>query len=245
MTHKYIIAGMHCQACIEKITNALGSVNGVAFVKVTLDPPEATVSMDHHVATRLLQEKVSSVGDYKLREVEETSREQIDNGLPNGSAERASLFPLYLIVAYITGVVVLLRVVRPESSWMDSMRHFMAGFFLVFSFFKLLDINGFVSTFRGYDFLARKSKTWAQTYPFVELMLGVLYLLNLIPTITNLVTLFVMSVGAISVLKVLLNKQQIRCACLGTALNLPMTTVTLVENSLMVVMATAMLTFVN
>jgi hypothetical protein len=59
--------------------------------------------------------------------------------------------------------------------------------------------------------------------------------------VTNSVTLVLMLVGAAGVLKALLDKRAIRCACLGTALNLPMTTVTLVEDLTMAAMAAGML----
>jgi hypothetical protein len=39
----------------------------------------------------------------------------------------------------------------------------------------------------------------------------------------------------------LLNKRQIQCACLGTALKLPMTQATFIENAIMIAMALAML----
>jgi hypothetical protein len=48
-------------------------------------------------------------------------------------------------------------------------------------------------------------------------------------------------VSAVGVLKALLDRRAIRCACLGTALNLPMTKVTLVEDLGMAAMAAGML----
>ena len=42
--------------------------------------------------------------------------------------------------------------------------------------------------------------------------------------------------------KILLDKKSIRCACLGTALKLPMTEATFIENAIMIVMAVIMLT---
>jgi hypothetical protein len=54
-------------------------------------------------------------------------------------------------------------------------------------------------------------------------------------------TLILMLIGSIGVLRALLDNRAIRCACLGTALNLPMTTVTLVEDLGMAAMAAAML----
>jgi hypothetical protein len=124
---------------------------------------------------------------------------------------------------------------------MTMMRHFMAGFFIVFSFFKLLDLPGFVSAYFSYDLIARAMPKWGWVYPFVELGLGVLYLLNAVPIATNILTLLLMVVGAAGVFQALAAKRKIRCACLGTALNLPMTKVTLVEDLTMAAMAAAML----
>lgn len=50
-----------------------------------------------------------------------------------------------------------------------------------------------------------------------------------------------MLIGAIGVAKSLLGKQAIRCACLETALNLPMTKVTLIEDLTIAIMAALML----
>ena len=49
-------------------------------------------------------------------------------------------------------------------------------------------------------------------------------------------------VGAIvhGVTRALIDKRAIRCACLGTALKLPMTKATFIENSIMIIMATYM-----
>ncbi|MCB0321673.1 MAG: hypothetical protein KDD60_12165, partial [Bdellovibrionales bacterium] len=80
---------------------------------------------------------------------------------------------------------------------------------------------------------------WA--YPFIELVLGVSYLTGILLVPAYIATIILLGVGAIGVLKVLLNKNSIQCACLGTVLNLPMTKVTLIENTTMVVMAALML----
>jgi hypothetical protein len=78
-------------------------------------------------------------------------------------------------------------------------------------------------------------------YPFIELGLGVAYLVRLVPVATSLVTLVVMLVSVVGVTQALLQKRRIQCACLGTVFNLPMTKVTFVEDALMAGMAFAML----
>ena len=121
------------------------------------------------------------------------------------------------------------------------MGHFMGGFFVAFSFFKLLDVRAFADAYAGYDILARRSRAYALAYPFIELALGVAYLADFWPLATNLVTLLVMSVGSVGVIQSLLNRRKIRCACLGAVFNLPMSTVTLLEDGVMAAMAAVML----
>ncbi|MCB0598771.1 MAG: heavy-metal-associated domain-containing protein, partial [Phaeodactylibacter sp.] len=49
MTHTYQITGMTCSHCAEKVKKALEQVDGVQSAKVTLDPPEATLTLHHHI----------------------------------------------------------------------------------------------------------------------------------------------------------------------------------------------------
>jgi copper chaperone CopZ len=237
---------MHCASCVAKIEDALREIDGVTNARVTLDPPAAAVDMDHHVSLARLNEAVAAKGEYRLedgisRSIQAAAADAARDAETSGGE---SLYPLFLIVGYILGVVLLVAAATGDWSLGPMMRHFMAGFFLVFSFFKLLDLRGFVDTYRGYDLFARRSKAYAWAYPFIELGLGVAYLVNFYPVATNLATLFVMGVGAVGVLRVLLDKRSIRCACLGTALNLPMTKVTLIEDLTMTAMAAVMLVFV-
>ncbi|VTS10483.1 Uncharacterized protein OS=Fibrella aestuarina BUZ 2 GN=FAES_2978 PE=4 SV=1 [Gemmata obscuriglobus UQM 2246] len=124
---------------------------------------------------------------------------------------------------------------------MRAMGRFMAGFFLVFSFFKLLNLRAFADAYAGYDVVAAKWYGYGYVYPFIELGLGVAYLGHFAPLATNVVTLVVMGVSTVGVVKALAARRKIRCACLGTVFNLPMSAVTLVEDVLMVGMAVAML----
>ena len=121
------------------------------------------------------------------------------------------------------------------------MRHFMAGFFIVFAFFKLLNIQGFANSYSMYDIVAAKWTTWGYIYPFVELALGLLYLTNIAPLVTNLSTFLILGISSIGVIKSNLDKRKIKCACLGDVFNLPMSTVTIVEDLSMIGMSLIML----
>jgi copper chaperone CopZ len=242
MRHTYDVLGMHCQSCVAKVTAALEGVAGVTAANVTLQPPQAQVEMASHVPTEQLDRAAQTAGAYHVTDAAPDRSAHATTGHADAAEQpQESLYPLFLIVGYIAGTVALVAFATGEHSPHVLMRYFMGGFFLVFSFFKLLDLRGFADAYRSYDLLARAAPAWSYAFPFVELGLGAAYLLNLAPTATNLATLILMLVGAAGVLKALLAKQAIRCACLGTALNLPMTKVTLVEDLSMAAMAAVML----
>lgn len=265
----YSITGMHCQSCVQKISAALRAVPGVVSARVSLVPPIAETEMERDVPIDTLAAAVRSAGDYTLGDRVPDSgpgapsspsqpwwHGEIDPAVASlgdaTGAPKPSLYPLALIVGYIAGTSALIAFALPQQAHAPEsalsapaahafMNHFMAGFFLVFSFFKLLDLRGFVMAYAGYDLLARAWPGWGYIYPFIELALGAAYLMRWQPTITNAATLALMLFGSLGVLRALLRKSNIRCACLGTALNLPMTTVTLVEDLGMAAMAAAML----
>lgn len=121
------------------------------------------------------------------------------------------------------------------------MLDFMGLFLIVFSFFKLLDLKGFPVSFSMYDPLARVIPAYGWIYPFIETALGLMFLLRFNTNIAILITLVILSITTGGVVQTLLNKRKIQCACLGTALKLPMTEATFIENAIMIVMGTAML----
>ncbi|MNT84926.1 hypothetical protein D3C72_2250240 [compost metagenome] len=92
-----------------------------------------------------------------------------------------------------------------------------------------------------YDIVAKKFSAWGYVYAFIELGLGLSFALNLSPVAVNWVTLIVMTVSVLGVLESVLNKKKIQCACLGAVFNLPMSTVTIVEDAIMIAMSAAML----
>ena len=92
-----------------------------------------------------------------------------------------------------------------------------------------------------YDIVAKRFKAWGFIYPFIELALGLAFVYNFQPVLMNWATLIVMSVSAIGVIQSVMDKRKIKCACLGAVFNLPMSTVTIIEDLLMVSMSIVML----
>lgn len=237
MQKEYIITGMTCSGCVNKVKKSLETVNGVLEANVKLENPQGTLKLKNPIPLTVLQ---NAIGHYEIKEVKNSPviREETEE---KPTSFIATYKPLLLIVAFIAGVSLLVQYPFTTFSGMLWMRHFMAGFFLVFSFFKLLNIEGFASSYQMYDLVAEQWRPWGYIYPFIELGLGILYLVNLAPVVTNIITLVVLGVSSIGVIKSNLDKRKIKCACLGDVFNLPMSTVTIVEDLTMVAMAGWML----
>jgi len=92
-----------------------------------------------------------------------------------------------------------------------------------------------------YDIVAKKWYAWGFIYAFAELALGIAFLVNFNPVLTNALTFFIMLISIIGVIQSISNKRKIQCACLGAVFNLPMSMVTVIEDALMIVMSGIML----
>jgi cation transport ATPase len=239
MTHTYNISGMMCNNCVAKAKSELLKIGDISEAEIQLEAPQATITMQKHIPVTILQNALNKAGNYTITAA--------DGGMHaiHTSSENKSWFntykPVLLIGAYITGATVLLEIVKSGFNIESWMNHFMAAFFLVFSFFKLLDLKGFAESYATYDIIARRWMGWGYVYAFIELLLGLAYLTTFNPLVVNAITFIVMSVSIIGVLQSVLHKRKIQCACLGVVFNVPMSTITIIEDALMIVMSLGML----
>jgi len=210
----------------------------------TADPNKVLTVEGEDISTENVEQDVARAGFKVLGKFEPAApaaHHSADETAPAGRSFLATYHPLLLVFAYLVGLVALVEFTAGQFEWMRAMANFMGGFFIVFSFFKLLNLRGFVDAYQTYDVVARPIRTYGYIYPFIELGLGIAFLVRFAPVATNLVTLVVMLVSSIGVTQALLQKRHIQCACLGTVFNLPMTKVTFVEDALMAGMALVML----
>lgn len=241
MKHTYKITGMTCNKCKASVEKYLGDIDYVTNVNVNLKDSEAEVTMDKHLNTQILKEALPK--KYTLKEKQEknvfTSSNISSMPMEEEKSKLQQLKPLLLIIFYIASSSILLH--YKNWSWNAFMLDFMGLFYIVFSFFKMLDLKGFPESFSMYDPLAKRIPVYGKVYPFIEIALGLMFLMRYEVNIALITTLVVLGITTIGVTKTLLDKKAIRCACLGTALKLPMTEATFIENAIMIVMATLML----
>lgn len=246
MTHTYNISGMTCSGCSAKVSHLLKELPNVTNVSIDLEKGEATINMDKHISTPTLQDALKDYPKYQLTEKEHHTPKPKnifgDQPIEQEKSWLETYKPILLIFGYITILSLIAGYSTADGfSLMTFMRIFMAGFFLTFSFFKMLDLSGFSDSYAMYDIVAKKFKGWGYVYAFIELGLGIAFALNFEPVIVNSITAVVMLVSLIGVLQSVLNKKKIKCACLGAVFNLPMSTVTIIEDGLMILMSIGML----
>jgi len=245
----YTLSGMTCGGCAAKVKSALLKHPDVLSAEVSHQEGTAKVEAESTPERSQLDKLLADAGDYRITE------EVAENNTPNkGNHSHASAIPeqeavsnwetykpLVLIFLFVAGIAAIASFDAQAFSWHHWMRYFMAGFFIVFSFFKFLDLKGFARSYAMYDLLATQWKGYGYVYPFIELGLGVLYITAIHLPATHVATIVIMGFSSIGVIRNMLSPNQVQCACLGTVFKLPLGNVTLVEDLLMVAMAGVML----
>tara|TARA_B100000780_G_scaffold197340_1_gene139402 strand:- start:1336 stop:2037 length:702 start_codon:yes stop_codon:yes gene_type:complete len=230
MTKTYTIEGITCQGCVAKVSYLFKQHESISSVAVVLSNKSATVTMSEELAIDELQNLFGPSSKYTVGTLQPTTDQE-------GESVFTTYKPLLLIFIFIAATTAIASMDNGMIELMLWMRYFMAGFFIVFSFFKFLNLAGFAESYAMYDVLAKRVKAYGLIYPFLELLLGIAYLTNFEPKITYTATILLMSFSSIGVIQSVLYKKKIRCACLGAVFNLPMSRVTIIENLTMVVMA--------
>ena len=232
MKTTFKISGMTCNGCRSTVENKLSSLDGINNVQVDLNNGEAIVYSKNPISFSLISNSLPS--KYKVI----SKRDAKDNEIIKSSKIK-QLKPLFIILGYISVTSILLNFRNWNST--NAMLDFMGLFYIIFSFFKILDIKGFSTSFKMYDPLAKKITIYGYIYPFIEILLGLMFLTRIEVNIALLITIIILGITSVGVTKTLLNKRTINCACLGTTLKLPMTEATFIENAIMITMAIVLL----
>ena len=225
-TYEFPLAGITCQKCVAKITATLSEVDAFQAVRVLRQPDRVEIDADTVVTAAAVDAALQTLSRYRVQRTRLLTQ----------------LFPLLLVFAYLLLTVVLVAILSREVTFALLMSTWMGAFFLVFSFFKFLNLKGFVTAFQSYDPIAALWPTYGYFYATLELVFGIAYLFAPQARLLNFAVLLVLGISSWGVLRAVTRGRTVQCACLGTIFNLPMTWVTLVENALMLVMA-AMLLF--
>ena len=227
---------MHCAGCVSTIERAINKVEGVTKAVVSLS--KETVRVEGGVSSSSVINAITSTG-YEATLMDPAVKQQKNQQKQEPQSELKQLFPLFLIFFYISSAALLINWTNFNAS--NFMFDFMGLFFIVFSFFKILDYKNFPHSFAMYDPIAKRIPIYGWIYPAIETVLGLAFLFRVALNFSLIATIIILGITTVGVTRALLDKRVIRCACLGTALKLPMTKATFIENSIMIIMATYML----
>ena len=232
MNKSFIITGMTCKGCQNFVKQKIESLEDVISAEISLERGIATINSKKTISENILSNILGSKYSVKT--------ENNFKNFQNNNSKLKQLKPLILIFTYIITFTFSYSYYF-ELTPKRGMQIFMGLFFIVFSFFKFLDYKGFPDSFKRYDPIAKIVPFYAEFYPFLETGLGISYLLEFKILISTILTILIISMTTYGVTKTLFQKSQIECACLGTALKLPMTEATLIENAIMLVMSSLLL----
>jgi hypothetical protein len=134
--------------------------------------------------------------------------------------------PLFVFIA----VAALAAYAIPYPLMQLKMLTFMGLLFCNFSMLKFFNLQGFVEGFQKYDAVARRVTLYAYLFPFIELLMGLSFLSMIGLAYTLPFTFVWMMISAVSVIASLRQGLNIKCVCMGSVLDVPLSTVTLVED---------------
>ena len=159
-----------------------------------------------------------------------------------GKSNLVEYIKFSLVIAGIILASYLLYGYGESQGIPEYMRWFMGVFMATFATFKFIGYKTFVATFASYDIVARRFSLYGKLFPFIEISLASLYLLDILPVGRNILVAAVTGIAAIGVFReIYRRKAGVHCACLGNVIKLPLSTVSLVEDVAMFAMAIMML----
>lgn len=138
------------------------------------------------------------------------------------------------LFSFILGwVVTFLKTFSVEMFIMNSMGVFITTIGLL----KMRDVAKFAQMFKRYDPIAKQFLLYAKVYPFLETTLGLLILASVFVVPTQIAVMVIYSVTTFGIVSSLRRKEKLECGCLGGEVKLPLSKITIFENTIMILMA--------
>ncbi len=155
----------------------------------------------------------------------------------------STIRPYYrlLILACIVLAGSVLGALQSATFWDTWMRLFMGLYLVSFGLLQTVSLQKTAAMLRQYDPLAQKIAPYGYVLPLLLLLLGMLFLADKAMLVAAVVALLVAGITLTGVVKTMTAKKTVRCACLGTVIDVHVGWVTFVENAIMVGMALLMI----
>ena len=163
------VEGMSCSGCAARIKEALFGLPGVQTVVVSHEKGQVVILQDAQVPLSEIRSAIQNAGDYSLVDRPHPDRIEPTETEAREKSKWQRLYPLFLVFLFLIGGSLLHQWSLPEPDLMVAMQVFMGSFFVVFAFFKFLDLSGFVRSFRMYDPISGLLPVYAGCIPLLNL----------------------------------------------------------------------------
>ena len=232
MNEVFKVSGMTCDGCVNSIKEALELNKFISSVNINLEDENININSDKNFTVNELNSLIEKLGKYKIYEEKFTSKI-----IEYFSSKKTLLLALLLVLISSLS----LQVSKDNFELNEWMISYMGIFFLIFSFLKLIDVKGFSGSFKKYDLISKIIPGFAITYPFLELFLALAFLSSYFLITSYIMTLIFMTSQFFGVFISLQKKEVIKCACMGSSINIDISTLTLIENFVMILMSSYMI----
>ena len=232
MNDVYKVRGMTCEGCANGIKENLESNDYIISANVNLDEEKVYIEADRNFSISELNSLIDNLGEYKIFKESFTSKI-----IQYFYSKKTLLVALFIVIISSLS----LQFSRDNFEVNDWMISYMGIFFLLFSFLKLIDVKGFSGSFKKYDLISKIIPGFAMSYPFIELFLALIFLSTNFLFIAYIMTLVFMLSQSLGVFISLQKKEIIKCACMGSSINLDISSLTIIENLVMAFMSTYMI----
>ena len=232
MKDVYKVRGMTCEGCANSIKETLESNEFISSANISLQNENINIISDKKFTMLELNSLIDNLGEYKIYEEKLTSKI-----IEYFYSKKTLLLALFLVVISSLS----LQVPKDNFELNEWMISYMGIFFLLFSFLKLIDVKGFSGSFKKYDLISKIIPSFAITYPFVELFLALAFLSGYLLFVSYIMTIIFMTSQFFGVFISLQKKEVIKCACMGSSISIDISTLTLIENLVMILMSSYMI----
>ncbi|MBK65659.1 MAG: hypothetical protein CL769_01695 [Chloroflexi bacterium] len=232
MKEVYKVRGMTCEGCANSIKETLESNEFISSANISLQDENINIISDKNFTLIELNSLIDNLGEYKIYEEKLASKI-----IEYFSSKKTLLLALSLVLISSLS----LQVEKDNFDLNEWMISYMGIFFLLFSFLKLIDVKGFSGSFKKYDLISKIIPSFAITYPFVELFLALAFLSGYLLFVSYIMTIIFMTSQFFGVFISLQKKEVIKCACMGSSISIDISTLTLIENLVMILMSSYMI----
>ena len=156
-----------------------------------------------------------------------------------------SILTLFILIIYIINLYYLKWNIDTKEKKLLLIKNIIASILISFGLIKLYNLYEFVSIFSKYDIITQYLPIYAYIFPFLEILLGLSIIIikkNIyIQKIYQMIVLYTI-INLIGIYNGLQSKIPLKCGCMGSYFDLPLSNLTIIEN-LMILIKTIILIY--